>query len=286
MASSSRGPDHRPEHPVPREAIERVLASVPDTSFIDWDVASREARRFKFDVSFACGDSEVRWSLNDKGEPSAFRERLETLGLRVTAAFLALSPPGAVQTTASFKYRNGRLDRIGLYFEELDDAELIDAVFALAGHQPPPRPEGWRPVAVCLDIRDDAIVAAKDYWMAEDRPGDFRQVPEVLVDWRDRLPWNPFFENRRYLWGRRVTAGGRGGDKLMWMPESHRPETASLAWQGVDQIRLDLGLAANAHLSALRSGWDFEDYLHPDLVCVDFGEDAKPARLLVYTSVR
>ena len=188
--------------PVPEQAIRDLLASVSacgtqrlvgdPLAFVDVPVAAREARKFKLDVSFCLaldGRPRARFSVNDTGEAEAFRERLHALadlGLRreLLDDFLALSSPGAVQTTLALKWgpAGGRPERISLYFEELmrepSGRRLVDSVFRYGlGAVPEPVPAHFEPAAVCLDHGPGGIVAGKDYWMVSDREGDQPQVP-------------------------------------------------------------------------------------------------------------
>ncbi|MCP4810670.1 MAG: hypothetical protein GY913_18355 [Proteobacteria bacterium] len=263
-----------------------LLASVPDHSFLDEDVAVREARRFKVDVSFAFGDDEVRWSVNDKGEPEAFRDRLERrFGSPFLGAFLELSPPGEVQTTVSFKHRDGRLDRLGLYFEELRDDAVLRAVASSISVEPPPPPADARPVAVCVDVVDGQPTGFKDYWLLEETDTPHPALPSELRPLASRFPLHPTRQRRRLLWARRTGLDSVVvGHKVMWMTESRTRETSAAAWAVVD--RLAEGLAPCPALVALRGAWSHEEFLHPDLVSLDTDANGDVRRLLAYTSIR
>lgn len=305
--------------PVSQRAVRTLIESAarsiaapisPDPlSLVDVRVAADQARRFKLDVSFSlalAGEPKARFSINDKGEPQAFRERLlrssGALGvdrLRIEE-FFALSPPGAVQTTMAVKWGavGGQPERFSLYFEELclapEGPPLIEKVtrFALGVGAPPPW-EGLDPVAVCIDIEEDRIVGVKDYWMAT----ELADAPLValsprLEQFRRELPISPFQKTRRYLLARRLGPGGeRTGAKIMWMSEAQVPEAAQLAWSRVDALCRDLTLPVtrtSESLAALRRDWpsDADCYLYPDLVSLDVGPDDTVRRLLVYVSVK
>lgn len=274
---------------------------------VDWEVAAAEARRFKVDVSFVLGPAahRPRFSLNDKGEPVPFRRRLErtlpTLGVPSDSlsAFFDLSAPGEVQTTASFKWEGERLDRIGLYYEELSRSArgpaLIAEVFQRAiGIDPPAPPPGTLPVAVCADLRDGAFVAARDYHLATDRPDDPTPLDDswaTIEPFRERLPFHEAHGTRRFLMARRAVArGGSSGRKLMWMTECHLPSTAAKAWATVDELIAELGFDGpeTKALADLRRSWPDGDslYLYPDLVSLNVDGDGQPEALLVYVSMK
>ena len=135
--------------------IEAPLHPAP-VELLDLACAARHARRFKIDVSFALsldGRPAARFSVNDKGEPGAFRARLLdrsgvlALPRERLEAFFALSPPGFVQTTVALKWApgGGAPDTVSLYFEELalspGGDRLVHAVLGPAlGVTPPPWP--------------------------------------------------------------------------------------------------------------------------------------------------
>lgn len=287
------GPSARPG-PVPGAAIDALLGALREAggwipvldALLDRAVAARAARRFKLDVSFALGADGARFSLNDKDEPGAFRARLRSvLPGEALERFLALSPAGAVQTTVGVKAKDGVLQRVSLYFEELPSGPageaLRRAVLALAGVDVAP---GLPPVAVCLDL-DAAgrVVAAKDYGLIEGEPAPF---PEE----RDRFPAHPVTGNRRFLYARRFAPGGApAGSKLMWMSETHRPADVARAWAEVDRLAEGLppDRAARA-LARLRAGWSFAPgaFLHPDLLSVDRDAQGAVRAIVAYVSVR
>lgn len=284
-----KGPSVR-EGSIPAGALDALLGAlreaggwVPELdALLDRAVALREARRFKLDVSFA--PRGARFSLNDKGEPEAFRARLRAVlpGL-VLERFLALSPPGAVQTTVGVKANAGQIERFSLYYEELPPGEegerLRRAVLALAGVDAPA--PGHPAVAACVDLDPrGAVLAAKDYALLEGEEGPF---PEE----RARFPSHPITGNRRFLYARRFAPGGvRTGTKLMWMSETHRPADVARAWAEVDRLRA--GLPPNGALERLRAGWSFapEVFLHPDLLSVERDAEGRARGVLVYVSVR
>lgn len=296
----------RPPGPVPVDVVRDLLAAVPACvpgasadALVDVDATAAHLARFKLDVSFALrrdGATHARVSLNDKGEPEAFRERLRAVlpGLGVPRdlleAFLALSPPGRVQTTVSVKWGDagGLPARVGLYYEELGaHPELVPATLALAGLADalPDLP----PVAVALDVAGGRFVAGRHYHLVVDTPDHEPAVdlPEPVARVRASLPWHPRSRRRPWLWARRV--GPVAGTKLLWMTECHRPEDAAWAWGEVDRLRVELGVPEGPvarTLAALRAGWRHAAFLHPDLVSVDAGDDGAPEALVVYVSAR
>jgi hypothetical protein len=302
----------RPPGPVPIPALQALLAAFtasapapPDAlALVDLPVASAHARRFKLDVSFALdGHAHARFSVNDKGEPGPFRERLYTrlpaLGVppALLADFFALSPPGQVQTTVSVKWHASKW-RIGLYYEELllhpDGPALIDRAFERfldqTSEAPPPNSQ---PVALCIDVTEGVVTGAKDYHMVTERPGEPTiALPPGLGEVRDGLPWHPINDTRRYLLARRYGPDGPAGAKLLWMTESWDAGTAAAAWEVVDGLRSRFGFpeaSPSRALDALRAGWPFsgeEAFLFPDLVGLNVGPEGRPEALLVYVSVR
>lgn len=259
---------------MPRDA----LVAVCDASGLDWRpyvdlaVAEREARRFKLDVSFALGPSpSARLSINDKGEPAAFRARLPA------HPFFALSPPGEVQTTVGLKP-----GRFTYYYEELAGhpraAALHAGVFALAGVDA--RWEGT-PNAVAIDV-DAAgrVLAAKDYTLVIEGPDDPTELPE--------LPIHPVNRTRRTMRARRFAPGGRLlGTKTLWVSEVHRPEHVAPAWALVDRLVAQLAVD-DTPLRRLRAAWRWapDTFLYPDLVSVNRDAAGDPEALIVYVSAR
>lgn len=292
--------------PVPVDVVRDLLAAlsacvpgVHAAPLVDLDVAAAHLGRFKLDLSFALtrdGAPHARVSLNDKGEPGPFRDRLRAVlpGLGVPLAhldtFFALSPPGRVQTTVSVKWagEGGLPARVGLYYEELGaHPELVPATLALAGLADalPDLP----PVAVCLDLAGGRFAAGRHYHLVVDRPGDEPAValPGPLAALRPTLPFHPRSGRRPWLLARRV--GATAGTKLLWMTECHRPEDATWAWGEVDRLRAALGLPDGSvarALDDLRATWRHDAFLHPDLVSVDVDGDGEAQALVVYVSAR
>ena len=307
-----RGPDER-DGPVPDSAIQRLLASVDECAgretgvaeWIDIAVASRAARRFKLDVSFDFGARrQARFSVNDKDEPEAFRERLlarlPSFGLArgVVREFFAIASPGRVQTTFGLKWGvEGTRDRVSLYFEELagdpESEQIRRDVFRLADVRVPPVPTGARPVSVCIDYVDGVPLAVKSYDVFTDRPGDVNpHVPDSVRGAVEALSLHPVNGTRRYMVASRHAPGGvELGHKLLWMSEVHRPQLANWAWDRVDAWRAEWGhhgpAAVTAAFDRLRRDWSFGDaaFLYPDLVGLNVGASATP-ELVVYVSIR
>ena len=286
-----------------REALHDLLGAadacagqpLPWRELVDFDVACREARRFKLDASFALdrgGRAVGRFSVNDKGEPVAFRERLLRFA-PVLERQLGVSPPGEVQTTLAVK-SNGVTT---LYFEELAACpraeELRQQTFALAGAAAPPLPEGAAPVAVCLDWVGAEIAAAKTYAMVTERAGETpRALPREAAAYRELFEPHPVHGTRRYLLATRHAPGGAPrGSKLLWMSEVHRPVDVGWAWAAVARARARVAAPASAvsrALDGLVSGWSHapDTLLYPDLVSLDLDAAGRATGLVVYVSVR
>ncbi len=307
------GPDERVGG-VPPEAVRALLASVDAcaghathaSDLVDVPLTAERARWFKLDVSFALTAARhARFSVNDKGEPIAFRDRAERLlprlGLPAGAIrrFFDVAAPGRVQTTLAVKWSAAREapDRITLYLEELardrHHAQIRRDVFGLGGLAAPAVPDGAVPVAVCIDYARGVPVAFKSYDMFVDGPGAANHaVPPALVDALAALPAHPVSGTRRYMLASRTAPDGTAlGHKLLWITEVHRPELGQWAWAHVDAWRASW--AQHAHpavaraLDELRARWAYGPgaFLSPDLVCLN--ADASGEReLIVYVSLR
>lgn len=309
-------PDRTRATPVSSAALDTLLGAVaavipgdvPGLGLVDRAVAAQHARRFKLDVSFALPlrtgvSSGIRFSVNDKGEPDAFRARLAgilpELGVppERLAALLAVAAPGRVQTTAAVKFRPGsaRPDRVTVYLEELhrdpDAEDLASGFFRAAGLDGAPAPiPGTRRAAVSADLAGGEVVGVRDYGMVETDDASVA-LPGPLSRWRDALPRHAFHGTRRFLVARRFDLAGRpAGDKLLWMLESHRPEAAAAAWRAVDERTADVvpGDPVATALALLRASWTHAPgcFLHPDLVSLDVDRQGRADLLLVYVSVR
>jgi hypothetical protein len=300
--------------PVPAAAIDDLLAAacacidqpLPWRALVDRDAIARTARAFKLDVSFALavdGAASARFSINDKGEPERFRERLlaasELLGVPRWGldAQLALSPPGEVQTTLGVKWgpQGGDPERVSVYFEELYRSPrglpIREAAFAMASVPVPDVPPGLDLVSVCLDWSGGALLAVKDYWMITERDGGpSTALPGTLDAYRAPFRPHPVNHTRRFLVASRHAVGGRAtGAKLLWMSEVHRNETLDWAWREVDRLKADLPPSGVARtLDDLRANWRHAPgtFLYPDLVSLNVGADGATEGVLVYVSVR
>ncbi|MEQ9319061.1 MAG: hypothetical protein RIF41_07865 [Polyangiaceae bacterium] len=303
---------------VPVAAVQRLLASAEEcatgplrplgwSELLDLDVAAAQAPRFKVDVSFALlgrGEGGARFSVNDKGEEAAFRERLNDnapaldIPRPLLDAFLSLSPPGAVQTTFGVKWphEGGDPHRVTLYHEELFRSprgpSIIAALFGIAGvdDAPPPR-AGLEPGAVCVDVAGATIVGLKDYWIATETSREpALTLPEPLEAFRRATPFSTERGTRRYLVARRFDADGRpNGHKLLWMSEAHDRAAAERAWAFVDRARRELKLPTTQParaMDALRHTWSHPALLYPDLVSLDLDADERPRGLTVYVSLK
>lgn len=287
------GPSRRPGA-VPEACLRRLLDTVaalvgPQAlvdQLVDLPCAAREARRFKLDLSFDLGRAErsARLSINDKGEPVGLRQRA-TAALPFVAAHLAHSPPGEVQTTFGLKWGPSGLERVSVYFEELvghPRAEAIRRAMAASVGEVPAALE-LPLTAVAVDLSPEGRpLAFKDYWMIleQDRP-----LPGWDAEARAAFPFHPVHRSRRFLWARRHRPGaGTVGTKLLWVPETWRPEDLDRAWAQVERLQPAPGPAGRA-LAELRRSWAFapEVFLHPDLVGINQGAEAG---VLVYVSVR
>lgn len=275
---------------------------------MDLSVTCREARRFKVDVSFRLGldgAPRARWSVNDKGEPEAFRARLRevlpAIGLSAEALerFLAIAPPGEVQTTLSVKWgpQGGRPERVGLYFEELMACpraeDITRAVFDLvdpsANRSPIP---GALPGAVSVDLSPQGFIGARDYLLCQDDALGPHPVPltPAAQAFRESLPLHSHNHTRRFLVARR--AGARRGSKLLWLTEAHHPSSAARAWDVVGRLRAQLGVPDSQPARAmdrLREAWPLDHeaaYPYPDLVCLNLDGDGAPEALILYVSLK
>ncbi len=299
---------------VPPAAVADLLAAVDACAgrplmaqaLVDVDIAVAQARSFKLDVSFALTPDAAegaRFSLNDKGEPEAFRRRLvghaEALGIdaALLAAQLRISPPGEVQTTLAVKWAPTRPPRVTVYFEELTRSPRAEAIrracFALGGVDMPPPPPGLDLVAACVDHSAGRAVAVKDYHLLTERAGTPPvALPAAVEPFRAPFGWHPVNGTRRFLLATRYAAGGGPiGSKLLWMSEVHRHETVGWAWAEVDRIRAAMRLPESRvgrALDALRAAWAHAPgtFLYPDLVSLDVDADGTPQGLVVYVSIR
>lgn len=307
----------QPSPAVPVAAVERLLAACDDCgcaprdrgalALLDLAVTAAQAARFKLDVSFQLGvdgRSHARWSVNDKGEEEALRQRCRRVlpGLGVAAPlldrFFALSPAGVVQTTVSLKWEEegGQPDRVGLYYEELSRAPtgpaLMGAVLDVGlGPADWGLPTEGAPAAVSLDVRAGAVVGARTYhWHCDAAEPAAVCLPGDLEGLRHGLPLHPRSGRRPFLLAeRRVVGGGRAGAKLLWMTECHRPADAAWAWEQVDRLIALLSLpdsAPRTALELLRRQWDQPCFLHPDLVGIDVDANGAATGLVVYVSLR
>ncbi len=259
------------------------------------------ARSFKMDVSVDLSDLQrIRWSLNDTGEPEAFRARLRALWSELAdpawlERFLAISPPGGAQTTASFKWEadGSGPSRLGLYFEELHldpQAARIHGQVARLAMGSVPGPLQLPLAAVCMDLRAGEPAGFKDYWLALDHlPAE--AGPHLQALW-SRLPTHPRTGERRGLYVRRFDRRGRAaGERLLWVTECTRTEDIPRTWACLD----DLGgthwgkrLHGWPELRRWIEGWptDPGTFLYPDLVAFNVDPGGEPAGVQVYLSLK
>ncbi len=275
---------------------------------VDREAFAANARRFKVDVSFALlgdGSGGARFSINDKGEPEAFRARLteqaSALGLRpeTLAEFFAIAAPGEVQTTLGVKWpaSGGEPERLSLYYEELCQSpraeEIVDGMARLGGLSATPRDESPLPAgSACVDFANSVAVAFKDYRsVVEQDPAAAVQLPANLERYRRALPRDRKLGTRRYLWARRFDPGGvLRGHKILWLSEAQEPLLAERAWKLVDRLRRELHLPPSRPAEALEQlraqSLPEDTYLYPDLVSLDTDADDTPRGLVIYVSVK
>ncbi len=261
--------------------------------------AARVMRRFKLDVSVDLSpDAAPRMSLNDTGEPGAFRARVEAaaphLGLPAPwlAAFFALSAPGDGQTTLGLKL--GAPRRATLYFEELTEHSDPDGcragVRAMLGL--PPGGDGPRLLgAVGVDVEAGATVALKEYRVV-DLDEDVLDLAPALRAWADSVPTHARTGRRRAILADRIDpAGGLLGRKLLWMTEARTPAEATTTWRQASDLVRGAGVPVGPNLArALRLArgwrWSASCFPYPDLVSLDVGPDGAPRRAILYVSVK
>ena len=261
------GPDTR-DGPVSPEAVRGLLAllysqsaEIPDLSpLFPLGLIARHARRFKFDVSVDLAARGVpRASINDTGEPEAFRDRLRRTGEihaisnELLDEWFALCHPGDCQTTLSLKWgpSGARPQRTGLYYEELfrhpSGRRLWADAFRWAGC-PLPEPLSEIDGAVCVDLAGDRIVGVKDYWIGEGSLPDC--APDSLNEFLAAVPVHPRTGERRFLFARRYEPDGAlAGYKLLWMTEATRPEYATVAWKALSELQRRFGEGATPNFS-------------------------------------
>lgn len=303
------GPDTR-DGPVSRDAVRALLvllysqsADIPDLSpLIPLAPVARHARRFKLDVSVDLSPGGLpRASINDTGEPEAFRERLRRTGAihaisteRLDAWF-ALCRPGDCQATLSLKWGSSgaRPRRTGLYYEELfrhpSGRRLWADAFRWAGC-PLPEPLPGIDGAVCVDLDGDRIVGIKDYWIEEGSLPGF--APESLKEFLAAVPAHPRTGERRFLFARRFDPDGElTGFKLLWMTEAGRPEYATLAWRAMSELQKRFAGGATPNYTRMRrwvEAWPYSDDCipYPDLISLNTNAAGEPQGLIAYVSVK
>ncbi len=274
--------------------------------FVAPALLSRAAATFKLDVSFVSGPGRhARFSVNDKMEPVAFRERLKrhvtVLGCQPQALrdFFAVAAPGEVQTTVGVKYLDGSAtpDRVSLYYEELSQSdrssEIRASTFGLLGLQPPPLADGYVPNAVCIDYRNGVAVGAKCYDVTLERRGSTpAPLPSCLNEVRTRLPWHPVMNTRRYMRVHRVDAGGAdAGCKLLFMTEVHDPAHSRSAFALAASLLEQYGPVNAAVQGAfdelsLATATATHHYYYPDLIGLNVDAAGRAESAVAHVSVR
>jgi len=289
------------------EALDECFGGpAPWRSLVDWGVAVAEAPHFKLDVSFALGGPpKARFSVNDKGEPPAFRERVareaEALGLPPAPLerMFALSPAGQVQTTLGVKWDPGVTlpERVSVYFEELASSAHGERIRRelplLAGVTAPALAPCARPNAVCLDFSHGEVVASKVYDVLVERTNDPPpELPAPLARMRDALPFHAVMRTRRTMLAARFARGGQLlGHKLFWMTELRDRALVPAAWSRLDRLRADLNVAVDPiveeALARLRRRFaDTEVFLFPDLIGLNVDAAGNTESLVVHVSLR
>ncbi|MEZ4226381.1 MAG: hypothetical protein R3B13_35880 [Polyangiaceae bacterium] len=272
--------------------------------WVDASVQARTAGAFKLDVSFAFdGRRHARFSINDKLEPEAFRERLASnrahLGSsrEVLDEFFGLAQPGEVQTTLGLKYlaNSATPDRVSLYYEELGQSargiELRAHTFARFGLRAPDLEPDFGANAVCIDFRGGQMLGAKCYDVTVERHDTpARTLPSGLADFRDRLPFHPDTGTRRYMLARRFDhAGAWVGSKLLFMTEVHAAAHAARSFALVEQLLAGAPVhpeVQRAYESLARAPAESGRYFFPDLVGRDVTPEGRVVSHVVHVSVR
>ncbi|MEL6342696.1 MAG: hypothetical protein AAFV53_06160 [Myxococcota bacterium] len=287
---------------VPIAAVERLLdllaaqgVSLPaDEDLFSAQRCAPFMRDFKLDISVSLRDGGApRASVNDTGEPDAFRQRLRAqparLGLSAETleTFLSRCPPRMAQTTLSLKWEQ-RL-RTTLYFEELprhpDPEGLCAALFSTYA-VPAPRP-GRPLMAIATDFIDGEPAALKVY-----RHIDLQQDPSAAPALAPMLRRHPRTGQRRAMLAERFGMDGRlRGDKLLWVTEANTPALAAQTWRHVSRLARRLSFHRStgwALTKALVGGWPFGPGCvpYPDLVCFNRALDGAIEDLILYISLK
>ena len=306
---SQPGPDSRVD-PVSVDAVRALLAllysqspDLPDLAALaPLPVVARFARRFKIDVSVDLSSTSApRASVNDTGEPEAFRARLREaeplhgISAETLDAWFALCSPGACQATLALKWgeTGARPQRVSLYYEELfrhpEPRRLWADAFHWAGC-PLPGPLDAIDGAVCVDFAGDRIVGLKDYWIGEGTPPP--GSPEILGEFLAAVPPHPRTGERRYLFARRFEPDGRlTGYKLLWMTETRLPAHATSAWKTLAALQQRFSGGSTPAYQRLRrfvEAWPLSDDCvpYPDLISLNTSTDGALEALIAYVSLR
>ena len=263
--------------------------------------AARHMRRFKLDVSLdLTPDPTPRMSLNDSGEPTAFRQRLRAaaphLGLDHAwlDAWLSLSDAGDGQTTLGIKWLSSGL-RSTLYFEELaahsDPLGCRSAVREFLGLTPSGADGPGQLGALGVDLVEGVPVALKEY-RAVDLDADSLELPPALRAFAEAIPTHPRTGLRRALLAERLDRGGASlGRKLLWMTEARSAEEALAAWRHAAGLARAFGGPMGPNLARvlrLVRGWRWSPscYVYPDLVSLDVDPAGAPLRMILYISLK
>jgi len=311
MTEGIRRPDLR-DGEVPQDALDALwswVARHPPAlqhlrAAIPTDVARRHARTFKSDISLDLAHlDDVRWSVNDQGEPLAFRLRvvpqLQALGVPTSllAPFFAAGEMGQHQTTLAMKWegdgpRGPSPDRIGLYYDGLfhaREAEAIRRVVAgLADGPIPPRLPGPM-LGAAIDLVGDRVTGFKDYFVQGDVP--VAEMAPALQDVFHRVPPDPRNSHRMRVYARRFRQGDPAGQRLGWLPENVRAEHHGLMMDHIEALVTPWGEAAAAwpEVRAWIEAWDTEAlgcFVMPGAVAFNVDAAGRPRSVQLYLSVR
>jgi len=288
---------------VPEATVERLLSlltaqgvSLPSyRALLDVSRCSQFMREFKLDVSVSLrAHSSPRFSLNDTGEPDAFRSRLhshhEQIGLSSSELhrFFSLSPPGEVQTTLSLKWEDPL--RTTLYFEELsrhpDPAVLRRSMFDEFLGVAPPR-QDRQLIALAVDYQGGVPVGLKEYAHA-----DLAKQPELAPTVAPLLMAHPrTLEKRAMIAQRYDLAGSLLGDKILWVTEANSAQLAAKAWRHVAGMVKKLSFDEGTGWGLVRQwveDWPYGPSVvpYPDLVSVNRRSDGQVEDLILYLSLK
>ena len=251
---------------------------------------------FKLDVSVSLREDAVpRFSINDTGEPNAFRQRMhaqiEHIGIspNTLLSFFDLCPPGMAQTTLSLKWEHPL--RCTLYFEELTEHESpmnLREQWYQHFYGPLHPPASDKPlVALGADFIRDQLVATKEYVLSDlNQPSDQHRTLAQLI------PSHPSSKQKRVLLAQRYDAHGRDiGEKILWVTEGNTPYLAAKTWKDVSRIVRSLSLHKTRNWRMLVEWirdwrWGPACVPYPDLVCFNRQPNGMIEDLILYVPLK